>query len=138
MHDIVPLEAAGVPGVFAAVFFIVETLPPERRGVAGHSTMRQRYKSLLSDRVFIGVAIIGGMTFSGLFTYLSSSSFLFQDVYGLDPQQYGLLFAANSLGIATAWINRKGERALPGGIPTDEFPNLQSFAAFVKERSLSS
>ncbi len=49
--------------------------------------------------MFIGVAIIGGMTFSGLFTYLSASSFLFQDVYGLDPQQYGLLFAANSLGI---------------------------------------
>lgn len=95
------LAAYGVLVVFAAVFFIVETLPPERRGVAGHSTMRQRYKSLLSDRVFIGVAIIGGMTFSGLFTYLSSSSFLFQDVYGLDPQQYGLLFAANSLGIVS-------------------------------------
>ncbi|MBG6055429.1 DHA1 family bicyclomycin/chloramphenicol resistance-like MFS transporter [Salinibacterium sp. CAN_S4] len=95
------LAAYGVLVVLAAVFFIVETLPPERRGDLGHSTMRQRYTSLLSDRVFIGVAIIGGMTFSGLFTYLSSSSFLFQDVYGLDPQQYGLLFAANSLGIVS-------------------------------------
>ena len=87
--------------VLAAVFFIVETLPPARRRDLGHSTMRQRYRSLLGDRVFIGVAIIGGMTFSGLFTYLSSSSFLFQDVYGLDPQQFGLLFAVNSLGIVS-------------------------------------
>jgi len=39
------------------------------------------------------------MTFSGLFSYLSSSSFLFQDVYGLDAQQYGLLFAVNSFGV---------------------------------------
>ena len=93
------LAAYGVLVVLAAVFFIVETLPPARRGDLGHSTVRQRYKSLLSDRVFIGVAIIGGMTFSGLFSYLSSSSFLFQDVYGLDPQQFGLLFAVNSLGI---------------------------------------
>ena len=43
--------------------------------------------------------IIGGMTFSGLFSYLSSSSFLFQQTYGFDAQQYGLLFAVNSLGV---------------------------------------
>ncbi|GGK90430.1 Bcr/CflA family drug resistance efflux transporter [Salinibacterium xinjiangense] len=95
------LAAYGVLVVLAAVFFIVETLPPARRMDLGHSTMRQRYRSLLGDRVFIGVAIIGGMTFSGLFTYLSSSSFLFQGVYGLDPQQFGLLFAVNSLGIVS-------------------------------------
>ena len=39
------------------------------------------------------------MTFSGLFSYLSSSSFLFQQSYGFDPQMYGVLFAANSLGV---------------------------------------
>jgi len=49
--------------------------------------------------VFIGVAIIGGTSFSGLFAYLAASSFLFQDVYGLDPQGYGLLFAVNSIGV---------------------------------------
>jgi DHA1 family bicyclomycin/chloramphenicol resistance-like MFS transporter len=54
---------------------------------------------VLSDRVFVGVAIVGGMTFSGLFAYLSSSSFLFQMIYRFDPQQYGLLFAVNSVGI---------------------------------------
>ena len=43
--------------------------------------------------------IIGGMTFSGLFSYLSSSSFLFQQSYGFDAQLYGVLFAVNSLGV---------------------------------------
>lgn len=93
------LSIYGVFVVLAAIFFIVETLPPARRIDLGHSTAAQRYKSLFSDRIFIGVAIIAGMTFSGLFAYLSSSSFLFQDVYGLDPQQYGFLFAVNSVGV---------------------------------------
>ena len=54
---------------------------------------------MLSDRVFLGVLVIGGMNFSGLFSYLSASPFLFQEGYGFDPQAYGLLFAVNSLGI---------------------------------------
>jgi Bcr/CflA subfamily drug resistance transporter len=83
----------------AAAVFIPETLPPARRHERGATTVWQRYKSVFSDRVFIGVLIIGGMTFSGLFSYLSSSSFLFQGLYDFDPQQYGLLFAANSLGV---------------------------------------
>jgi DHA1 family bicyclomycin/chloramphenicol resistance-like MFS transporter len=41
------------------------------------------------------------MTFSGLFSYLSSSSFLFQQGYDFTPQQFGLLFAANSLGVVS-------------------------------------
>jgi DHA1 family bicyclomycin/chloramphenicol resistance-like MFS transporter len=93
------LAGYGVLVLVAVSLWVVETLPKERRHDSGHSTLRQRYRSVLTDRVFVGVAIIGGMTFSGLFAYLSSSSFLFQLVYGLDAQQYGLLFAVNSLGI---------------------------------------
>jgi DHA1 family bicyclomycin/chloramphenicol resistance-like MFS transporter len=89
----------GVLVVFAALFFIVETLPPARRAERRHSTIRQRYRAIFTDRVFVGVAIMGAMTFTGLFAYLSSSSFLFQEVYGLSAQQFGLLFAVNSVGI---------------------------------------
>ena len=93
------LGAYGVLVLIAAVFFIVETRPKTTRAERGHSTMRERYRAIFRDRVFVGVAIIGGMSFSGLFAYLSASPFLFQDIYGLDPQQYGLLFAINSIGI---------------------------------------
>ncbi len=93
------LALYGIVIVIAVSVFIVETLPPARRALPGHTTVRDRYRSVFSDRVFVGVAVIGGMSFSGLFAYLSASSFLFQDVYDLDPQQYGLLFAVNSLGI---------------------------------------
>jgi DHA1 family bicyclomycin/chloramphenicol resistance-like MFS transporter len=98
----VALAGYGVVIVVLAAILIAETLPPERRRVRGHSTTAQRYRAVLSDRVFIGVALIAGLMFSGLFAYLSASSFLFQDLYGLDPQQYGLLFAVNSVGLAVS------------------------------------
>jgi DHA1 family bicyclomycin/chloramphenicol resistance-like MFS transporter len=93
------LACYGTAVVIASILLIVETLPKERRQEAGHSTIGQRYKALFSDRVFVGVALIGAMVFSGLFSYLSASPFLFQGVFGLDPQQYGLLFAVNSVGV---------------------------------------
>jgi len=95
----IALAGYGLVILAASILFIVETLPPARRTGLGHSTMRERYRSLFSDRVFVGVALIGGMVFTGLFAYLSSSSFLFQEVYGFNAQQYGLLFAVNSIGV---------------------------------------
>lgn len=93
------LACYGALMLVCALLIIPETLPRERRQGKGATTVWQRYRSVLSDRVFIGVLIIGGMSFSGLFSYLSASSFLFQQAYGFDAQQYGILFAINSLGI---------------------------------------
>ncbi|MCU1635995.1 MAG: Major facilitator transporter [Cryobacterium sp.] len=93
------LAAYGVLVLVAVAICIVETLPEQKRHAIGHNSISERYRAVLTDRVFIGVAIIGAMTFSGLFAYLSSSSFLFQEVYAFSPQQYGLLFAVNSVGI---------------------------------------
>ncbi|MFE7699450.1 multidrug effflux MFS transporter [Microbacterium keratanolyticum] len=95
----VVLAAYGAVMLVAAIILIPETLPKERRHDRGSTTVLQRYRSVFSDRVFIGVLIIGGMTFSGLFSYLSASPFLFQQTHGLDAQQYGVLFAVNSLGV---------------------------------------
>ncbi|MFG6491095.1 multidrug effflux MFS transporter [Microbacterium sp. P03] len=95
----VVLALYGAVMLVCALLLIPETLPPARRSGPGGVSVLQRYKSVLSDRVFIGVLIIGGMSFSGLFSYLSSSPFLFQVTYAFNPQQYGLLFAVNSVGV---------------------------------------
>ncbi|WP_422386377.1 multidrug effflux MFS transporter [Cryobacterium psychrotolerans] len=93
------LAAYGAVVIVAVALWIVETLPESARHAVGHNSLAQRYRSVLGDRTFVGVAIIGAMTFTGLFSYLSASSFLFQQVYSFSPQQYGMLFAVNSLGI---------------------------------------
>lgn len=95
----VVLAVYGVVMLVSTVVLVPETLPVARRQDRGGATALQRYRSVFSDRVFIGVLIIGGMTFSGLFSYLSASPFLFQQTHGLNAQQYGLLFAVNSLGV---------------------------------------
>ncbi|HJW01035.1 MAG TPA: multidrug effflux MFS transporter [Arthrobacter sp.] len=92
------LASYGTLVIIAALFLVRETLPPEKRGQSG-LTAGQRYKALFTDRIFVGLLLVGGMNFAGLFTYLSASPFLFQDVFGFSPQQYGLLFGINSLGI---------------------------------------
>jgi MFS transporter, DHA1 family, multidrug resistance protein len=90
------LAGYGTLVIVAALFLVRETLPPEKRGQSG-MTAGQRYKVLFTDRIFVGLLVVGGMNFAGLFTYLSASPFLFQDIFGFSPQQYGLLFGINSL-----------------------------------------
>ena len=93
------LAGYGVLVMLAAIFFLVETQPAARRFDLGHRTAKERYRALFTDRIYVGVVIVAGMTFTGLFGYLSSTSFLFQEIYGFTAQQYGYLFAVNSLGI---------------------------------------
>lgn len=109
------LGAYAVVVVGAVAFLIVETLPESRRHVAGHSTLRDRYGALFRDRVYLGAAIIGGMTFTGLFGYLSTSSFLFQELYAFSAQEYGLLFAVNSIGVIVGV--QTSSRLMRGPVP---------------------
>jgi len=98
-HLFLFLAGYGAIMIVLALIFLGETMPKARSHDSGHSTARARYRSLFTDRTFVGVAIIGAMQFSGLFAYLSASSFLFQNVYGFSPQQFGILFGVNSIGI---------------------------------------
>lgn len=109
------LAGYGIVVVLAVAFLIVETLPESRRHIAGHSSVGQRYRALFRDRVYLGAALVGGMTFTGLFAYLSTSSFLFQQVYAFSPQEYGLLFAVNSLGVVAGV--QVSSRLIRGPVP---------------------
>ena len=94
------LAAYGAMVVVAASVFIVETLPAEKRKFDG-VRVADRYRAVFSDRIFVGTILVGGLNFAALFTYLSASTFLFQTTFNFTPQQYGYLFAVNSLGIVS-------------------------------------
>jgi MFS transporter, DHA1 family, multidrug resistance protein len=94
------LACYGALVIVASLVLVRETLPPEKRGQSG-MTAGQRYRALFTDRIFVGLLVVGGMNFAGLFTYLSASPFLFQGIFGFSPQEYGLLFGINSLGIVS-------------------------------------
>lgn len=94
------VAAYGVLALVLAALVLPETLPPHRRGGTSVREVLRRQRHVLGDRAFIGVALIGGMMVSGVFAFVTSSSFLLQDVHHLDANGYGLVFAAN----ATAFV----------------------------------
>lgn len=93
------LASYGVIMLLCAIFALPETRPAADRVAHETVSVWHRYRVVLTDRVFLGVLLIAAMTFSGLFSYLSSSSFLFQQTYGFSQLQYGALFATNSIGL---------------------------------------
>ncbi|MFC7531250.1 multidrug effflux MFS transporter [Actinoplanes sp. GCM10030250] len=76
-----------------------ETLPPERRSPGGLSTIGRTARTLFKDKTFLGYALAQSFTFAALFAYISGSSFVLQEGYGLSPTAYSLLFGANAVGL---------------------------------------
>ncbi|MFG2482633.1 Bcr/CflA family multidrug efflux MFS transporter [Streptomyces virginiae] len=85
-----------------------ETLPPERRHTGGVGSALRTMRGLLGDRVFAGYTLTGGFAFATLFSYISASPFVIQEIYGASPQAFSLLFGLNSVGlILVGQINGK-------------------------------
>jgi MFS transporter, DHA1 family, multidrug resistance protein len=76
-----------------------ETLAPSDRHTGGLRAALRTYRELCADRVFAGYALAGGLAFAAMFAYISGSPFVTQNIYGLSPQAFSLIFAVNSLGI---------------------------------------
>jgi len=83
--------------VVVAAVALPETLPPARRRPLGLRTTLRAFRGLLRDRTFVGLVLVAGLAMSGLFGYVAGSSFVFQEEFGLDEQQFGLLFGAGAL-----------------------------------------
>jgi DHA1 family bicyclomycin/chloramphenicol resistance-like MFS transporter len=79
---------------------IPETHHPRFRTTGGHSATFRAFGHVLADRAFAGYAFLGGLTAAILFSYIASSSFVFQSIYGATYAQFAAAFAANGLGIA--------------------------------------
>lgn len=90
-----------------SIFGLPETLPPEKRRNIRFKQVFSDYWSLIVRRSFIAPAAASGIAMSCLFAYISGSSFVFMNIYGMSARQYGLIFACNAMGtIFSAQINR--------------------------------
>lgn len=76
-----------------------ETLPTEQRIPGNFKQVLQNFGSLLKDREFAGYAFTQGFTLAGIFGYVSGISFVYQNIYGVSPQVFSLLFGVNGLGL---------------------------------------
>lgn len=103
------IAAFGWRGVFwavtvAAVIALVllatslkETRPVEARLGSSFDVALSGYRFLLGHRRFLGLTAIGGFAISSFFVYLSTSSFVLINHYGLSPQVYSVFFSINAV-----------------------------------------
>ena len=101
------LAAYALVWLTVVVFLLPESLPAERRQRQRLGAVLGVYGRLLRDRSYVGYVITGGMIFAGLLSYISGSPFVFIELFGVPPDQYGLYFGTNAVGIITAsQVNR--------------------------------
>ena len=96
------LALYGVVLIVAGAFALRETLPPESRGPLRFGATMSTYRGLLRDRTYVGLVLVAGLTMAGLFSYVAGSSFVYQGEFGLDEQQFGLLFGAGAFWLIAA------------------------------------
>lgn len=80
-------------------FKLEETLPTEKRVPSNIKQVVMNFGSLLKDREFAGYAFTQGFTTAGIFAYVSGISFVYQNIYGVSPQVFSLLFGINGVGL---------------------------------------
>ncbi|TDL30928.1 Bcr/CflA family multidrug efflux MFS transporter [Jeotgalibacillus sp. S-D1] len=76
-----------------------ETLPPSERVPSNILQTLKNFKSLLTNRQFAGYALAQGLMIAGVFAYVSGTPFVYQNIYGVSPQQFSLLFGVNGFGL---------------------------------------
>lgn len=93
-----------VLGLFAVVTLAgaLATLPETNQWKSQDATRPGRilgnYRSLLRHRSYLGYTIIVACTYSGIFSFISGSSFVLIGLLGLSPDVYGFCFAAIVVG----------------------------------------
>jgi DHA1 family bicyclomycin/chloramphenicol resistance-like MFS transporter len=114
----VTLALISVVFFLASAFGLDETLEASRRQRGGIATTLRAIRDLLADRRFVGYALSSGFAFTAAIVYISVSPFILENLYGLSPQLFSLVFGVNALGLAgmsqisAKLVNRASPRKL--------------------------
>lgn len=93
------LAMIGVVMFFAVLGFLPETLQEERRTKGNIFAVVSSFGTLLKDKIFVGIAFAQSFVSMSMFAYIAASPFVLQNIYGVSPQQFSLIFGLNGLGI---------------------------------------
>jgi DHA1 family bicyclomycin/chloramphenicol resistance-like MFS transporter len=108
------LTAIGFALLLVVAGTLRETLPPDQRRSGGVRAALHAFRTLLSDPGFLGYAVSCGLAFGAMFAYIGGGPFVLQELYGMSPQAFSLLFAGNAAGfVLSGQINGR----LVGRVP---------------------
>ncbi|MEX5269480.1 multidrug effflux MFS transporter [Kocuria sabuli] len=112
------LAAFGLLMLACSVLVVPETLPPHRRHRGGVGAVVDGSWRVLRTPSFMAYALAFGLAFGALFSYISASSFVVQNVLGYSALGYSVVFAVNAAGsILGAVVNtRLVDRVEPAAV----------------------
>ncbi|GAA0503601.1 putative multidrug resistance transporter, Bcr/CflA family protein [Saccharopolyspora subtropica] len=96
------LAALGAVLLVVALLALPETLPPQRRQAAQFRPMLRTYRTLITDRDFVLLTVVAALAMSALFSYVSGSSFVLQQQFGLNQQVFGVVFGIGAVALIGA------------------------------------
>ncbi|TWT00498.1 multidrug effflux MFS transporter [Planomicrobium sp. CPCC 101079] len=121
ISNVVPLLAPSVgsgvllfvdwKGIFLALAFVgfvlliitafrmKESLPLEKRTPGNLKSTFGNFASIIKNRQFTGYALAQGFLIGGVFAYVAGTPFIYQNIYGVSPQVFSLLFGMNGIGL---------------------------------------
>ena len=112
------LALFGLAGTALLHFKIAESAPEEHRQPKSLRTIGADYYTLLHDRQYLGYMLTCSLSYAGLFCFLSGSSFVIIEFFGIPPQWFGMLFMLVVLGYMSGSLlggrlsHKKGYREL--------------------------
>jgi MFS transporter, DHA1 family, multidrug resistance protein len=92
--------------VLAAIvgLMLPETLRERRLEPISAMNILKGFGFLLNHKAYQVYIVLGGLTYAGLFCFISGSSFVLQSRYGLTPLTFGLSFAFSVIGFISGTI----------------------------------
>lgn len=79
--------------------YVGESLAPEQRVGVSRRALWRTVCQLAGHRAYVGYTLVTGFSFMALFGYISASPFVFQNVLGLSPTEYSMVFGTNAFGV---------------------------------------
>ncbi len=103
--------------LLACLRSLPESLPRDRREAGGLRASGAAYAGLLADRRFVSFVLMNALVFASMFAYISGSPFVLENIHGLSPQQYSVVFAVNAFGlVAAAQVSGRLVRRVDAGL----------------------
>jgi MFS transporter, DHA1 family, multidrug resistance protein len=90
------IAVIGLLGLALTAFALEETRPPAERTRSDLASTGRAFALLARDPHFMGLTGVMSFGVAAFFIYLSNSSFVLINHYGLTPRQYSLAFAVNA------------------------------------------
>jgi DHA1 family bicyclomycin/chloramphenicol resistance-like MFS transporter len=96
------LAVVGTVLLIVVAATVPETLAAHLRRPPGTRAVVSSFATVSRDRDYLRFVLAGAFMFAAMFAYITASSFVLQDAYGLTPTLYSVVFATNAVGIVLA------------------------------------